>query len=287
MTRQRLDKALQQRGLAPSRTRAAQLIEAGAVRVDGVTASKAAAQVSPDQKIVVNAENQWVSRAAHKLLGALEAFPSVTVTGRRCLDAGASTGGFTQVLLHHGAAHVVAVDVGRDQLAPALRNDPRVTSKEGLNLRYADLQEHFALIVADLSFISLTLVMDRLAIHAAPDADLVLMVKPQFEVGRHQLARTGVVSSPPHRRKAVEKVIEAAAASGLTTLNVARSPLAGQDGNAEFFLHLTPHRATIHNIPGTAALNDRLGETPAQPATAHQGQGHTVDLDEVNFDEPQ
>ncbi|WP_300345832.1 TlyA family RNA methyltransferase [Nesterenkonia sp.] len=236
---QRLDKELVARGMAPSRSRAAQLITGGNVRVDGAVVTKPAAVVGPASNISVAAEHQWVSRAAHKLLGALEIF-GVDPAGRRCMDAGASTGGFTQVLLHYGAEHVVAVDVGHDQLAPALRGHRQITSVEGCNLRYAE-PEHlgapFDLIVADLSFISLRLVTTPLARMAAPAADVLLMVKPQFEIGRQRLPRTGVVTSADQRREAVENVAQAAAEAGLILRGAARSPLPGQDGNAEFFLH--------------------------------------------------
>lgn len=237
----RLDKALVTAGLASSRTRAGALISAGEVSVDGRVVTKASAPIKASQKLRVREHQQWVSRAAYKLLGALETFPQVNPSGKRCLDAGASTGGFTQVLLSRGAEHVVAVDVGHDQLAREIRQDPRVTAVEGTNLRYSqrgDFGDTFNLIVADLSFISLRLVLPALAEQTADDADLLLMVKPQFEVGRERLGRTGVVSSPDQRREAVEAVIEEAQRQGLVLVAVARSSLPGQDGNAEFFLHL-------------------------------------------------
>ncbi len=239
--RSRLDKALVDRGLVATRSRAAQLIQSGAVTVDGHPADRPAQKVLPEQEIALQREDPWVSRAAHKLLGALEACPAVSVAGRRCLDAGASTGGFTQVLLSRGAEQVVAVDVGHGQLAPALREDPRVENHEGLNLRNLEpgrLGAPFDLIVADLSFISLQLVMAPLARQAQPGGDLLMMVKPQFEVGRERLARTGVVTSPPLRREAVAGVAGSAVRAGLGLESVHRSALAGQDGNLEFFLHL-------------------------------------------------
>lgn len=237
----RLDKELVHRSLAPTRSRAAQLIADGEVSVDGRTVRRAAAAVGPDQQVAVGAGRQWVSRAARKLLGALEACPTVDPGGRRCLDVGASTGGFTEVLLSRGAEHVVAVDVGHDQLHDTLRADPRVEVHEGLNIR--DLRpdmlgDPFDLVVADLSFISLRLVVEALAGQSREGTDLLLMVKPQFEVGRERLGRTGVVTSPELRAEAVAGVVHAAAAHGLGALAAHRSALTGQDGNREFFLHL-------------------------------------------------
>lgn len=270
----RLDREMVARGLAPSRTRAAQLISAGEVSVDGRTGLKPSSAVTPASQIAVAQPQQWVSRAAHKLLGALRAFPTVSPAGARCLDAGASTGGFTQVLLAHGASHVTAADVGHDQLAQELRQDHRVVNCEGINLRYAqpgDLGGPFDLIVADLSFISLRLVLSPLAGLAQAGADLLIMVKPQFEIGRERLPRTGVVTDPSQRREAVEAVIKAAAEAGLSTAGIARSTLAGQDGNAEFFLHLWKSAASA------SAADDRLSAAELDSA----------ELDAVDFRDPQ
>ncbi|MGJ3192871.1 TlyA family RNA methyltransferase [Paenarthrobacter nitroguajacolicus] len=237
----RLDQELVTRGLARSRTHAAKLISDGKVSSEGHVLGKAAHQVDPDTELTVQAhlEDIYVSRAGHKLAGALEAFPAVVVAGRRCLDAGASTGGFTDVLLRQGAAHVVAVDVGHGQLVPHLRDDSRVDVHEGLNVRYMSPEQiggTAALTVADLSFISLTLVVGPLAYCTEPGGDLVLMVKPQFEVGKERLSRTGVVSSENERRRAVAQVARAAVDAGLDLQDVAASPLPGQDGNVEYFL---------------------------------------------------
>ncbi len=237
----RLDQELVSRGLARSRTHAAKLIADGKVSSRGSVLAKAAQQVSEETEIDVqaHAEDVYASRAGHKLAGALAAFPSVVVEGKRCLDAGASTGGFTDVLLRHGAAHVVAVDVGHDQLVPSLRNDPRVAVHEGLNVRYmtpGQIGGPAALTVADLSFISLTLVLHPLAACTEPGGDLVLMVKPQFEVGKERLSRTGVVTSDHERRRAVAQVAKAAVDAGLELCGLAPSPLPGQDGNVEYFL---------------------------------------------------
>ena len=237
----RLDQALVARGLARSRTHAASLISEGRVTSDGHVLSKASLQVEDSKDLAVEQTEQdsYVSRAGHKLAGALDAFPAITVAGKRCLDAGASTGGFTDVLLRRGAAHVVAVDVGHGQLVPQLRDDPRVEVHEGLNVRYmsaGDIGGTVALTVADLSFISLTLVVLPLALSTEPGGDLVLMVKPQFEIGKDRLGRTGVVNSERERRMAVEKVANAALDAGVDLCGLAASPLPGQDGNVEYFL---------------------------------------------------
>ena len=237
----RLDQALVARGLARSRTHAAALIAEGRVSSAGQLLSKASLQVPDGRELAVQQSEQdsYVSRAGHKLAGALDAFPAITVAGKRCLDAGASTGGFTEVLLRRGAAHVVAVDVGHGQLVPQLRSDPRVAVHEGLNVRYMspdDIGGQAALTVADLSFISLTLVVLPLALCTEPGGDLVLMVKPQFEIGKDRLGRTGVVNSERERRMAVEKVANAALDAGLDLCGLAASPLPGQDGNVEYFL---------------------------------------------------
>lgn len=237
----RLDQALVSRGLARSRTHAARLIAEGKVSSSGEVLAKASLQVGDDTALDVaaGAQDDYVSRAAHKLAGGLDAFPAVTVDGKRCLDAGASTGGFTEVLLRRGAGHVVAVDVGHDQLVPQIRNDPRVSVHEGLNVRYMgpdDIGGPAALTVADLSFISLTLVVGPLAACTEPGGDLLLMVKPQFEIGKERLGRTGVVGSDRERRLAVGKVAAAAFDAGLALKGLAQSPLPGQDGNVEYFL---------------------------------------------------
>ncbi len=241
--RQRLDAELVRRGLARSRGQAGDLVAGGLVTVAGATATKAATHVDLAAPIVVRSSAPgpaWASRGAHKLLGALDAF-ALDVAGRRCLDAGASTGGFTHVLLERGARSVVAVDVGYGQLVWALQQDERVQVLDRTNVR--DLRpEQVApapdLVVADLSFISLALVLPALVRCAAPDAELVLMVKPQFEVGRERLGRGGVVRDPALRAGAVVGVVEAAAASGLRCAAVTPSPLPGPSGNVEYFVLL-------------------------------------------------
>ncbi len=237
----RLDQVLVSRGLARSRTHAAKLIADGKVSLDGLVLAKASQQVAHDASLDVaaHAEDRYVSRAGHKLAGALDAFPDVDVRGKRCLDAGASTGGFTDVLLRRGAHQVVAVDVGHGQLVDSLRNHPQVEVHEGLNVRYmtpGDIGGTAAVTVADLSFISLTLVIGPLADCTDDGGDLVLMVKPQFEVGRERLSKTGVVTSEDERRRAVARVASAAVDAGLQLMGLAASPLPGQDGNVEYFL---------------------------------------------------
>lgn len=240
----RLDAELVRRGLARSRQHAAELVAAGRVSVSGRPAAKAATQVATADPVVVAGAPtgpEYVGRGAHKLAGALDAFADVVVEGRRCLDAGASTGGFTDVLLRRGAAHVVAVDVGYGQLAWSLRSDDRVTVLDRTNvreLRPEQVAPAPGLVVADLSFISLRLVLPALKACAVPDADLLLMVKPQFEVGRERLGSGGVVREAGHRADAVVAVGMAAAELGLTPVGVVASPLPGPSGNVEYFLRL-------------------------------------------------
>ncbi|HEY2687778.1 MAG TPA: TlyA family RNA methyltransferase [Streptosporangiaceae bacterium] len=242
--RMRLDAELVRRGLARSREQAADLIAAGRVAVAGQAAGKPATQVGQDAAITVEERAsgpEYVSRGGNKLHGALAAFTGLTVAGRRCLDAGASTGGFTDVLLRAGAAHVVAVDVGYGQLAWSLRNDPRVTVLERVNVRQLRPEQVAPapeLVTADLSFISLTLVLPALVACAAPQADFVLLVKPQFEVGRGNVGVGGVVRDPGQRAAAVAAVAAAALAAGLGVAGIVASPLPGPSGNVEYFLWL-------------------------------------------------
>ena len=252
----RLDAELVRRGLARSRDQAADLIAAGRVAVAGQPAAKPASQVTTDAAITVTQtghEPGYASRGGYKLAGALAAFDDLAVAGRRCLDAGASTGGFTDVLLRAGAAHVVAVDVGYGQLAWSLRTDDRVTVLDRVNVRTLAPEQVAPapdLVVGDLSFISLTQVLPALVSCAAPTADFVLMVKPQFEVGR-ELVGAGVVRDPGLRAAAVTGVARAAAALGLGVAGVTASPLPGPAGNVEYFLWLRL---------GAAALDEEVLE---------------------------
>jgi 23S rRNA (cytidine1920-2'-O)/16S rRNA (cytidine1409-2'-O)-methyltransferase len=244
--RARLDAELVRRGLARSREQAAELVAAGQVRVPGRTSVKAATQITAGDPIVVAepAGETYVSRGGHKLAGALDVFEAdgLTVAGRRALDAGASTGGFTDVLLRRGAREVVCVDVGYGQLAWALQTDDRVLVVDRTNVRDltpSALGDPVDLVVADLSFISLRLVLPALVSVAGADADLVPMVKPQFEVGREALGAGGVVREPERRAAAVAAVAATAYEEhGLGVAGVTASPLPGPAGNVEYFLWL-------------------------------------------------
>ncbi len=249
MARRRLDAELVRRGLTTSRTQARELIESGRVTVSGLLATKPANQVDQAAPIEVQAGNEpdYVSRGAHKLVGALDAFAGLypPIQGAKCLDAGASTGGFTDVLLRRGAAEVIAVDVGYGQLAWKLRSDPRVKVVERTNIRTLDPQtvgSPPSLVVADLSFISLTLVLENL-VRCAPGATMILMVKPQFEVGKGKVGAKGVVRDAELRAEAVLKVARSAEKVGLQVGGVAPSPLPGPTGNVEYFLLLQPLEA--------------------------------------------
>lgn len=243
--RARLDAELVRRGLARSREAARDLIDAGKVKVNGTPATKPATNVAKDTPIlVVEAEtDDWASRGAHKLLGALEAFEplGLSVAGRRCLDAGASTGGFTDVLLRRGATEVEAVDVGYGQLVWKLQTDDRVHVHDRTNVRHLSAESIGGvvdLMVGDLSFISLKLVLPAIAACLREGADALPMVKPQFEVGKSRVGAGGVVRDPGLRAEAVEEVAAVAANLGLATLGVTASPLPGPSGNVEFFLWL-------------------------------------------------
>ena len=239
--RARLDAELVRRGLARSREQAGELVAAGRVAVAGQPAAKPATQVARDAPITVTdfVDPGYVSRGGYKLAGALQAFGGLIVAGRQCLDAGASTGGFTDVLLRAGAAHVVAADVGYGQLAWSLRTDPRVTVMDRTNVRtIGPLTPAPDLVVADLSFISLILVLSALVACATPGADFVLLVKPQFEVGKGRVGAGGVVRDSTDRSAAVEKVCGAAAGLGLGVQGITASPLPGPAGNVEYFVWL-------------------------------------------------
>jgi 23S rRNA (cytidine1920-2'-O)/16S rRNA (cytidine1409-2'-O)-methyltransferase len=245
----RLDTALTDRGLARSRTHAARLILDGLVRVDGLTRIKPSFRVDRTSSLEVAVSDHYVSRAAQKLVAALDAF-SVDPVDRACLDVGASTGGFTQVLLERGARSVIALDVGHGQLAPVVRQDPRVLVVEGFNARDMDPDALAAasgstlvpdLVVGDVSFISLTTVMPALRASVSSDADLVLLVKPQFEVGRSGI-REGIVRNGGLRADAVSGVLWAAWDCGLGTAGLIASPVLGTNGNHEYLVHLSAAR---------------------------------------------
>jgi 23S rRNA (cytidine1920-2'-O)/16S rRNA (cytidine1409-2'-O)-methyltransferase len=261
--RARLDAELVRRGLVRSREQAVEAIAAGRVRVGGQRATKPATAVDPGTPLLVDdsAGDDWASRGAHKLLGALDAFgaadPPLRVDGRRCLDAGASTGGFTDVLLRRGAREVVAADVGYGQLAWRLRTDPRVRVVDRTNVRGLEPDQiggRVEFVVADLSFISLAVVLPALVRCAEPAADLVLMVKPQFEVGRERLGAGGVVRDPELRAGAVRAVAAAGAGLSLGVCGVTASPLPGPAGNVEYFLWLRAGAPMLDDAALAAAL---------------------------------
>jgi 23S rRNA (cytidine1920-2'-O)/16S rRNA (cytidine1409-2'-O)-methyltransferase len=261
--RSRLDAELVRRGLARSREHASELIAAGRVKVAGTVATKPATGVTADAAIVVTTGEQedphYASRGAHKLLGALQAFEGLDVKGRRCLDAGASTGGFTDVLLRAGAAEVIAVDVGYGQLVWSLQTDERVTVMDRTNVRNLTLDAiggvPVDLTVGDLSFISLTLVLPALTGVTADDGDLVVMVKPQFEVGKERLGKGGVVRDPELRAAAVRSVAVAATERGWGIAGVTASPLPGPSGNVEYFLWIRRNAAPLDETMLRSAID--------------------------------
>ncbi|CAH0169755.1 16S/23S rRNA (cytidine-2'-O)-methyltransferase TlyA [Microbacterium oxydans] len=247
----RLDAALASRGLARSRTHAATLIADGLVSVNGRPVVKASTSVPDDAEVTVAATDHYVGRAAHKLIAALDGF-ALPVEGRLALDMGASTGGFTQVLRERGARRVLAVDVGHGQLAASIAADPGVVAVEGYNVRYMTAENLAAstgeqaapdLIVGDLAFISLELVLPAVAAVAAPESDIVLLVKPQFEVGRTAV-RGGLVTDPATRADAVARTVWSAWDTGLGMLGILPSPILGTHGNAEYLVHLAPGRGS-------------------------------------------
>ena len=235
--RQRLDLALVERGLVESRARAQSLIMARRVLVDGEFVDKAGALVRPDDEIrVAELEHPWVGRGGMKLAHALEQF-SIDVTGRVCADIGASTGGFTDVLLKKGAAKVYAVDVGYGQLDVSLRNDPRVVNREKVNARYLDasaFEEPIGFVSVDVSFISLKLILPAVATFLR--GTLVALIKPQFEVGKQQVGKGGIVRDPAFRQAAVDDVVACAASLAFDVRGLIESPVRGAEGNVEYLM---------------------------------------------------
>ncbi|PRA78791.1 TlyA family RNA methyltransferase [Microbacterium sp. MYb66] len=247
----RLDAALAARGLARSRSHAATLISEGLVSVDGRPVVKASTAVGDAAEITIAGADHYVGRGAHKLIAGLDGF-SIPVQGRLVLDMGASTGGFTQVLRERGARKVLAVDVGHGQLAPSIAADPGVVAVEGYNVRYMTPENLAAetgeagtpdLVVGDLSFISLELVLPAVAGVAAAGSDILLLVKPQFEVGRTAV-RGGLVTDPATRADAVARTVWSAWDAGLGMLGILPSPILGTHGNAEYLVHLAPGRGS-------------------------------------------
>jgi 23S rRNA (cytidine1920-2'-O)/16S rRNA (cytidine1409-2'-O)-methyltransferase len=264
---ERLDAAMAARGLARSRTSAAALIAEGRVSVDGRPVVKPSLKVGAESAITIAGADHYVSRAAHKLIAGLDGF-GVRVSGRTALDMGASTGGFTQVLRERGADPVIAVDVGHGQLAPEIEADAGVISIEGFNVRYmtpaslaevSGVDEPPAVVTGDLSFISLAHVLPAARAVAADGADLVLLVKPQFEVGRTAV-KGGLVSNPALRSDAVMGVLWAAWDLGLGTCGVLSSPILGTRGNAEYIVHLAPGRGS-NPTEWSGIVNSLTGST--------------------------
>ena len=237
----RLDALIVERGLVPSRERARALILAGQVTVDGQVVSKAGAAVAPSADVALALpDHPYVGRGGIKLAHALDVF-AVAVNGRRALDVGASTGGFTDVLLQRGARDVIALDVGRGQLDWKLRTDPRVIVREGVNARAlseADVPHAVDLVTIDVAFISLRYILPALPPRLAAHTDIVALVKPQFEAGRQDVGKGGLVLDPAVHERVIAEVSDAALHAGFTRVNVTPSPITGATGNREFFLHL-------------------------------------------------
>jgi 23S rRNA (cytidine1920-2'-O)/16S rRNA (cytidine1409-2'-O)-methyltransferase len=268
MSRQRVDSLLAERGLAGSRTRAAESVRAGRVRIgrDGPLAVKPGQLVAEDAELLIEESPPYVSRGGIKLANALAAL-ELSVEGRDCLDVGASTGGFTDCLLQHGAERVIALDVGRGQLDWGLRNDPRVHVIERVNARdlaAADLPFAASLATIDVSFISLALVLPAVAPRLAPEADLLALVKPQFELGPERVGRGGVVRSPADRRSALIAAARAAEAARLSLRGFASSRLPGPKGNRETFMWCSTGGAAVD--AGEAALRAEPDEGAAPEA---------------------
>jgi 23S rRNA (cytidine1920-2'-O)/16S rRNA (cytidine1409-2'-O)-methyltransferase len=262
--RRRLDTELVRRGLVASRARAVELIANGRVTVGGAPARSPARQVDGAEPVaIIDGADEYVSRGGHKLRRALDEF-AIDVTGMRALDAGASTGGFTDCLLRAGAAEVVAVDVGRGQLAWTLRNDPRVTVVERTNLRdltAGALGPLVDVVVADVSFISLRLVAANLLDLATATADFVLLIKPQFEAGRDRVGKGGVVRDPVVHRAVLGEVVADLDAVGLGVTAVIASPLQGADGNVEFLARASRGPSTVT----PEALDRAVTSAPRRP----------------------
>jgi len=247
----RADLALVEAGLARSRSHAATLIDAKRALANGETIRKPAQIIPESVSLTLLPAIDYVSRAGHKLAEALDQFGELDLVGKYCLDVGASTGGFTEVLLRRGAAHVVSIDVGHDQMVAELKDNPKVTCIEGFNARELSPQTlasagvskgEFEVVVADLSFISLTLVLEQI-LSVAPDADLVLLIKPQFEVGRQSLSANGIVNDYRLRAEAIRQVVDHANSLGCGIRGLVRSALPGTHGNIEYVLWISSKEA--------------------------------------------
>ena len=238
MKKQRLDVALVERGLVDSRSKAQSLIMARRVLVNGQFVDKAGANVAADDEVAIAAlEHPWVGRGGMKLAHAIESF-SIKLDGKVCADIGASTGGFTDVMLSHGATKVYAIDVGYGQLDVSLRNDPRVVNREKVNARYLqpeNFDEPIGFVSIDVSFIPLKLILPAVA--GFLRGELVALIKPQFEVGKHEVGKGGIVRDDEKRQAAVDSVVEFAKEIGFDVRDVIPSPIKGAEGNVEFLMH--------------------------------------------------
>jgi len=270
----RLDVALVERGLAKSRNQASSLIESRRVFIDGREARKSSQPVPESAELVDLEAIDYVSRAGHKLAAALEEFTEIEIVGKICLDVGASTGGFTDVLLRYGASTVIALDVGHSQLAESLVDNRMVINIENFNAR--DLTQEnlqklvgirldqkitdntISLVVADLSFISLTLVLAQMS-QVAPKADFVLLIKPQFEVGKKSLDASGIVNDHRLRASAIRQVLDEAKAQGLNIQGIIKSPLPGTHGNVEFLVWLNSVE-TDHSVDWSGRIDELAKE---------------------------
>lgn len=254
MRRERIDKLLVERGLAESRTKAQAMVMAGVVLVNEQRVEKPSDQFLPDAQIRIkradDPTSRYVGRGGLKLEAALREF-QIDAQGLVCLDVGASTGGFTDCLLQHGAAKVFAIDVGHNQIDWRLRNDPRVEVREGVNARYLTLQDFpttFDLIVVDLSFISLTKVLGAVVSLLKPGASMVVLIKPQFEVGRGEVGSGGIVRDEQKRLRAVTEVNQFASTLQLRVDGVIESPIHGAEGNVEYLAHYSYYPASKHVV---------------------------------------
>lgn len=266
--RERLDRLLVRRGLAPTRARAQALILAGRVLSGGRRLAKPGLRYPLDQPLELVAAARWVGRGGDKLAGALESL-GVAVDGRDALDVGASTGGFTDVLLARGARRVIALDVGRGQLDWSLRNDERVFPLEGVNARLLDpawLPWAPALAVVDVSFISLRLVLPALVRSLAPGGEVVALIKPQFEVGRGGVGRGGIVRDRELHRRVLEEIAGFARLRGWGILGLCASTVRGARGNVEFFVHLSPAAEGLAPAAVAAKIDAALAAVAAEPA---------------------
>ena len=246
ITRTRLDQHLHEAGYFDSREKAQRAILAGQVTVAGQIADKPGTKINPESEILITGRDRYVGRGGHKLEGALTGF-GIDPTGMSCLDLGSSTGGFTDCLLQHWAAHVTAVDVGRGQLAWSLRQDPRVEVREGINARYltpSDFTRRFDLIVGDLSFISLTKILPAAFELLNPEGCMIVLIKPQFELSRSEIGKGGIVRDTSARQRAVESIRSWVIAAGHRFDQVIESPLPGTSGNIEFLALLRRGDAT-------------------------------------------